>query len=63
VGERCHESSQPKHATSLIADRATQFFKCVVIDTYVDCGALREEVHKQNALWGPGCASVPTTLH
>jgi len=25
------------------------FFKCVAIDTCVDCGALRQEVHKQNA--------------
>jgi len=48
----CYESSQPpvKHATSLILDRASQFMKCVATDTYADFGALRQEVHKQNAI-------------
>ena len=43
-----HHNTLAKHATSLILDRATQFFKCVAIDICVDCGALRQEVHKQN---------------
>jgi len=44
-----HHITQAKHATSFILDRAMQFFKCVAIDTCIDCGALRQEVHKQNA--------------
>jgi len=42
-----------KHATSLIPNRATQFFKCVTLDTCIDCGALRQEVHKQNTFSVP----------
>ena len=49
-----HHDIPAKHATSLILDCVTQFFKCVAVDTCVDCGALRQEVHKQNAF------SVPT---
>jgi len=48
-----HHNSPAKHAMSLILDRTTQFFKCVAIDTCVDCGALRQEVLKQNALSVP----------
>jgi len=42
-----------KHATSLILDCATQFLKCVAIDTCIDCGALRQEVHKRNTFSVP----------
>jgi len=48
-----HHNTSAKHAMSLILDRATQFFKCVAIDTCVDCGTLRQEVHKQNAFSVP----------
>jgi len=48
-----HHNTPAKHATSLILDCATQFFKCVAIDTCVDCGAFRQEVHKQNAFSVP----------
>ena len=44
-----HRNNPAKHATSLILDRASQFLKCVAPDTCVNCGALRQEVHKQNA--------------
>jgi len=44
-----HYNTLAKHATLLILDRAMQFFKCVAIDTCVDCGALRQDVHKQKA--------------
>jgi hypothetical protein len=43
-----HYNTPAKHATSLNLDRASQFLKCVTTDTCVDCGALRQEVHKQN---------------
>ena len=48
-----HHNTLAKHATSLIQDDATQFFKCVAVDTCVDSGALRQEVHKQNVLSVP----------
>jgi len=48
-----HHNTPAKHATSLIVDRAMQFFKCVAIDICVDCGALKQEVHKQNAFSVP----------
>ena len=43
-----HHNKPAKRATSLILDHASQFFKCVITDTCVNCGALRQEVHKQN---------------
>ena len=48
-----HHNTPAKHATLLILDRATQFFKCVATDTCIDCGALKQEVHKQNAFSVP----------
>ena len=48
-----HHNTMAKHATSLILDRAAQFLQCVATDTCVDCGALRQEVHKQNAFSVP----------
>ena len=48
-----HRNTPAKRATSLILDRALQFLKCVPTDTCVDCGALRQEVHKQNAFSVP----------
>ena len=48
-----HHNTLPKHATLLTLDHATQFFKCVAIDTCIDYGALRQEVHKQNAFSVP----------
>ena len=55
-----HHNTPAKHATSLILDCATQFFKCVAIDISVDYGALRQEIHKQNAFSVPKhCAHVP----
>ena len=48
-----HHNTTAKHATSLILDHTAQFFKCVAIDTCTDCGALRQEVHKQNAFSVP----------
>ena len=44
-----HHNTPAKHVTSLILDRAVPFLKCVATDTCVDCGDLRQEVHKQNA--------------
>ena len=46
-----HHNTPAWHATSLILDLATQFFRCV------DCGALRQEVHKQKAF------SVSNNVH
>ena len=43
-----HHNPPAKHATSLILEHVTQFFKCVTIDICIDCGALKQEVHKQN---------------
>ena len=48
-----HRNTPAKYATSLILDRALQFFKCVATDTCTDCGAVRQEVHKQNAFSVP----------
>jgi hypothetical protein len=48
-----HHNTPAKHAMSLILDCVTQFYKCVTVDTCVDCGALRQEVHKQNAFSVP----------
>ena len=48
-----HHNTPAKHATLLILDHATQFFVCVTVDTCVDCGALRQEVHEQNAFSVP----------
>jgi len=48
-----HHNTPAKHATSLILNRAGQFFKCVVIGTCIDCGASRQEVNKQNAFSVP----------
>ena len=48
-----HHNTLAKHATSLSLDRATQFWKCVTIDTCIDGGALRQENHKQNAFSVP----------
>ena len=45
--------TQAKHAMSLILDCTMQFFERVAVDTCVDCGALRQEVHKQNAFSAP----------
>jgi len=44
-----HHNTPAKHAMLLILDCAMQFLKCVAIVTCIDCGALRQEVHKQNA--------------
>ena len=44
-----HHNTTAKPATLLILDCGAQFLKCVAIDTCIDCGALRQEVHKQNA--------------
>jgi len=44
-----HHNTPAKHATLFILDCAMQFFKCVTVDTCIDCGVLRQEVHKQNA--------------
>ena len=48
-----HHNTAAKHATSLILDCAAQFLQSVAIDTCTDCGALRQEVHKQNAFSVP----------
>jgi len=48
-----HHNILAKNATSLILDHSMQFFKCVATDTFVDCGALRQEVHKQNTVSVP----------
>jgi len=48
-----HHNTPAKHATLLILDHAMQFFKCVAIDICNDCGALRQEVHKQNTFSVP----------
>jgi len=54
-----HHKTLAKHATLLIPDRAMQFLKCVTIDTCIDCGALKQEVQKQNAFSVPKhCAHV-----
>jgi len=42
-----------KHATLLILDCAAQFLQCVATYNCTDCGALRQEVHKQNAFSVP----------
>ena len=34
-------------------DHTVQFLKCVATDTCVDCGTLRQEVHKQNTFSAP----------
>jgi len=44
-----HHNTPAKYAMSLILDRPVQFLNCVVTDTCVCCGALRQEVYKQNA--------------
>jgi len=46
-------NTRAKHATSLILHCVAQFLHCVAIDTCIDCGALRQEVHKQNAFSVP----------
>ena len=48
-----HHNTPAKHIALLILDRAVQFFKCVATDTGVDCGALRQKVHKQSAFSVP----------
>ena len=48
-----HHNTPAKYATSLILDRASQFLKCAATGICVDCGALRQEVHKQNAFSVP----------
>ena len=48
-----HHSTPAKHAMSLILDCTLRFLKCVATDTCVDCGALRQEVHKQKAFSVP----------
>ena len=54
-----HHNMPAKHVMSLILDRTTQLFKCVAVDTFVNCGALRQEVHKQNAFSVPKhCAHI-----
>ena len=44
-----HRNTPATYATSHILDRPVQFLNCVATDTCVDCGALRQEVYKQNA--------------
>ena len=53
AGVMNNHNTPAKHATSPILFRATQFFKCVTIDACVDCGALGQEVHKQNTFSDP----------
>ena len=54
VGVAMNQHNTPaKHDTSLILDHGVQFLKCVAIDTCVDCGTLRQEVHKQNTFSVP----------
>jgi len=48
-----HHNTPAKHATLLILDRTVQFLNGVAVDTYVDSGALRQEVHKQNSFSVP----------
>ena len=48
-----HQNTAAKHATSLILDCVAQFLQSVAIDTCIDCGALRHEVHKQNSFSVP----------
>jgi len=48
-----HHNTPAKYAMSLILDRASQVLKCVATDTCTDCGALRQEVHKQNTFSVP----------
>jgi hypothetical protein len=44
-----YHNTLTKHDMLLVLDRTTQFLKCVSIDTCIDCWALRQEFHKQNA--------------
>jgi hypothetical protein len=44
-----HHNTPTKQATSPVLDPMTQFLKCTVIHTCIDCWALRQEFHKQNA--------------
>jgi len=48
-----HHNTSAKYVTSLILDCVAQLLQCVAIDTCIDCGALRQEVHKQNAFSVP----------
>jgi len=48
-----HHNTTAKHATSLILDCAAQFLQFVATDTCIDCEALRQDVHKQNAFSVP----------
>jgi hypothetical protein len=53
VGVMNHHNTPAKLATLHTLDRMMQFCKCDTIDTCVDCGALRQEFHKQNAFSVP----------
>ena len=48
-----HHNTPAKHATLLIVDHTMQFLKRIAIDTCVDCGAWKQEVHKQNTFSVP----------
>ena len=48
-----HHNTLAKCATLLILDRMSQVLNCVTTDTCTDCGAFRQEVHKQKAFSVP----------
>ena len=55
-----HHNTLVKCATSLILDHVSQFLNCVTTDTCIDCGAFRQEVHKEKAFSVPKhCAHDP----
>lgn len=53
IGGHCREYASGKYLMSLILDHIMLFLKCIIIDIWVDYGASRQEVHKQNSFSVP----------